>query len=1494
MVGLRLCCAGAAAAVMALTVVATAAALPTASGWGRTSSAAQSSTITPASLKRCLRERGARVTAMPRTDTSLRALHDLAQRRSFVARTSSSWLAVAVPPTVANAQLLTDAIAPHVGYRAQRFANVVVLTRARDRTSSLLARACTAGARAPAVQHTTRRAARTTASTSPSIFTVAGTGVSGDTGDGGAATNAQIDRPRSVVGLTDGSFLFVQPFQYDVRRVAADGTITRFAGNGNVGYSGDGGPATQARLDTPHTVSPTSGGTLLADTSNNRIRKILTDGTIVTVAGTGVGGYAGDGGPATSAQINAPRGVVALPGGGFLIPDSSNHRVRRVWPDGTITTVAGTGVQGYGGDGGPATSAQLNIPFGVSPMADGGFLIDDVGNQRVRRVWPDGTITTVAGNGVAGYTGDGGPATSAELNNPHNVWATSDGGFLIADCSNNAVRKVSPGGTIATTAGTGTAGFSGDGGPAAAAQLNCPKAVTELPSGALLVADTENSRVRYIGDPVAPSVLQAPAVTGSPQQGQVLSATSGSWSAIPVASYAIQWQRCNGSGSGCADILGATGPTYTVSAADIDATLRAVVTATNVAGPASAPSLPTAVATGPPAAPVNTTPPTVAGTAQTGQTLTASPGTWTGSQPIAFAYQWQRCDGTGGNCSDIAGAADTAYTLTAADVGSTLRVTVAASNAATNGAYRNAVTADSPRSYWRFDEASGALVDLRGFENGTYLNSPTRAAPGLLPGDSDTSVLLDGTSQYLDVPSDAAWTTSPFTIEILVRPAALPSNKTIWSAIGAGFTGWWLNTGSNGQVRIFIGDGTGWRFDDPNVVLNAGTRYLIAASYDGSNARLYVNGALVSTGPTATLNGNTGGTPLRFGAFSTGPGQYWPGKLDDASFYSGALTGAQLANHYQASVTAAAAATSAASAQVGAAAPVNTALPVVSGTAQVGQVLSVSNGSWSNSPTSFAYQWQSAAASSGPFGDVAGATGASYTAASADNGRYLRAVVTAANAGGQASAQSAPVGPVAAATATPVTVSFTVGASGDDGDVSLRSSVGNGYPPSGTAGPYTTGNYFTVGKRNAFGNYQIFDGLVRFDTSSLPDNAQISSATLSIYAVGKVDGDGRSLIGSWYSAANWPIDAPDWTADAGTTALTGTPLSALTTNTTNTLTLQTPTLINLTGYTGLRLGLSGNAPANDNYLQIAAIDGTNPAARLTVTYLAPPPPAPVNTALPVVSGTAQVGQVLSVSNGSWSNSPTSFAYQWQSAAASSGPFGDVAGATGASYTAASADNGRYLRAVVTAANAGGQASAQSAPVGPVAAATATPVTVSFTVGASGDDGDVSLRSSVGNGYPPSGTAGPYTTGNYFTVGKRNAFGNYQIFDGLVRFDTSSLPDNAQISSATLSIYAVGKVDGDGRSLIGSWYSAANWPIDAPDWTADAGTTALTGTPLSALTTNTTNTLTLQTPTLINLTGYTGLRLGLSGNAPANDNYLQIAAIDGTNPAARLTVTYTLP
>jgi sugar lactone lactonase YvrE len=322
-----------------------------------------------------------------------------------------------------------------------------------------------------------------------------------DNGDGGPATSAVLNVPYGVAMMPDGGFVASSLSNDEVRRVSPDGTITTLAGGLLNGFSGDGGPATSARLNLPMGVAvQPDGGVLIADSNNHRIRRVSPEGTISTVAGNGTEGFSGDGGPATEAQLDLPVAVAATRDGGFLIADYLNNRIRRVSPAGTITTVAGIGAEGFSGDGGPATSARLGFPNSVSATADGGFLIADFVNNRVRRVSPDGTITTIAGTGGWGFSGDGGPATQAQLNSVAEAVETADGGLLIVDTGNNRVRRVSPDGTITTVAGIGgfPGSFSGDGGLATLAGLNAPGGVALTASGGFLIADSNNNRVRFV------------------------------------------------------------------------------------------------------------------------------------------------------------------------------------------------------------------------------------------------------------------------------------------------------------------------------------------------------------------------------------------------------------------------------------------------------------------------------------------------------------------------------------------------------------------------------------------------------------------------------------------------------------------------------------------------------------------------------------------------------------------------------------------------------------------------------------------------------------------------------------------------------------------------------------------------------------------------------------------------------------------------------------
>ena len=333
------------------------------------------------------------------------------------------------------------------------------------------------------------------------ISTVAGNGSAGYLLDNVLATSTPLNAPGEVALAGDGSFLIADTENHRVRRVSPNGVITTVAGDGVAGYGGEMLPATLNSLHKPAGVAAlANGGFLIADRDNHRIRRVTAQGAIATVAGDGTQGGGGDGGQATMASLDSPDDVSPTPDGGFLIADTGNDRIREVDPSGVIRTVAG-GAGGDDvnvGDGGPATSAHLDEPRGVAALSDGSYLIADTKNHRIRVVDPTGRISTVAGKNSYGFSGDGVPATAAKLDEPSDVTAVPGGGFLIADRKNNRVRHVSPGGIIATLAGNGSAGYNGDGIPATTAALNEPFGVALASDDLLYVADTFNHRIRRV------------------------------------------------------------------------------------------------------------------------------------------------------------------------------------------------------------------------------------------------------------------------------------------------------------------------------------------------------------------------------------------------------------------------------------------------------------------------------------------------------------------------------------------------------------------------------------------------------------------------------------------------------------------------------------------------------------------------------------------------------------------------------------------------------------------------------------------------------------------------------------------------------------------------------------------------------------------------------------------------------------------------------------
>lgn len=375
------------------------------------------------------------------------------------------------------------------------------------------------------------------------VSTIAGSGLTGNSGDGGSAIRARFGDIRGLAIGPSGEIYIADADHSCIRRVDSAGTIDTIAGTGAFGWDGDGGPATQATLTAMSGLATDRGGNLyIADTWADRIRKIDTDGIISTIAGTGDEGRAGDGGPAVEARLNRPRGVAVDGSGSVYIADTANHVVRRVDATGTITTFAGTGDAGYSGDGSPATEAELHEPFAVAIDNAGNVFIADTRNRTVRKVDPAGIITTVAGTGPRGRGPETGIGTEVRITRPRalaigpsgdvyiaNSWGSrilrlddagmitilvglgrrefesprdvavdSEGNAYVVYGPVSAVVKVAPSGHVTPFAGTGRSGFSGDGGPAVDAQLAFPGGVATDDNDNVYISDSSNHRIRMV------------------------------------------------------------------------------------------------------------------------------------------------------------------------------------------------------------------------------------------------------------------------------------------------------------------------------------------------------------------------------------------------------------------------------------------------------------------------------------------------------------------------------------------------------------------------------------------------------------------------------------------------------------------------------------------------------------------------------------------------------------------------------------------------------------------------------------------------------------------------------------------------------------------------------------------------------------------------------------------------------------------------------------
>ena len=332
------------------------------------------------------------------------------------------------------------------------------------------------------------------------ITTIAGSGARGFSGDGDIATSAQLCKPKGIAVDRHSNIYVADRENNRVRRIDfISGVITTVAGTDSTGQSSDGVAATTAVVLRPSGVAADGNDNIYFTDESHRIRKVSREGTITTIAGTGSAGFSGDGGPASTAQLNAPADIAIDATGNIYFADVNNNRIRKINSEGMITTTAGTGVAGYNGDSIAATAAQLNAPSGVCIDASDNILIADALNHRIRKISHSGLITTIAGSGVAGTGNDSTLAILAKLNEPGSVAVDELHNIYITDCANHRIRKViAETGIIVSVCGSGEIGYSGDGGPATAAALYYPACIALDNMGNIYFSDLGNHCIRKI------------------------------------------------------------------------------------------------------------------------------------------------------------------------------------------------------------------------------------------------------------------------------------------------------------------------------------------------------------------------------------------------------------------------------------------------------------------------------------------------------------------------------------------------------------------------------------------------------------------------------------------------------------------------------------------------------------------------------------------------------------------------------------------------------------------------------------------------------------------------------------------------------------------------------------------------------------------------------------------------------------------------------------
>jgi hypothetical protein len=806
--------------------------------------------------------------------------------------------------------------------------------------------------------------------------------------------------------------------------------------------------------------------------------------------------------------------------------------------------------------------------------------------------------------------------------------------------------------------------------------------VTASNAGGSTQADSEATEpVTGQTQVAAPVNTQAPAISGTAEEGQTLTASEGSWTGTP-ASYSYQWEDCNGSGNSCAEIEGATSSSYELATADVGHTVRVLVTATNVGGSASAASQATSLVTGGSShvsAPVNTGLPAVSGSAEEGETLTASEGSWSGS-PTSYGYQWEDCNSSGASCSEIADATSSSYELASRDVGRTLRVVVTAANAG------GSAKASS--------EATSVVVALA--PSNTVLPNVTGT-----PQEGKTLSATEGT-----------WTGSPTSYSYQWEDCN--SSGGSCSAIsGASSSSYKLDAGDVGQtVRVVV------------TATNAG---------GSGEANSEVSAVVVPVAPSNTALPKVSGSTQEGKTLTATEGSWSPSptsygyQWQDCSLSGGScseITGATSSSYKLGSgdvghtvrvvVTAtdaggSAKASSEATATVSPLAPTNSALPVVSGTAQEGKTLSATEGSWTGKP-SYSYQWEDCNSSGGACSEVSGATSSSYKLGSGDVGHTVRVVVTAANAGGSAKASSEATSVVVALAPSNTVLPKVTGTAQEGKTLSATEGSWTGSPTS-----YS---------------YQWEDC-----NSSGGACAEVSGATSSSYKLGSGDvghtvrvvvtatNTGGSAKASSEATATVVPPAP---TNTGLPKVSGKAVEAQTLTATEGSWSGNPTSYgyqwedcNSAGASCTSIGGAASSTykltSNDVGHTIRVVVTASNAGGATkasseasaVVEAEATLTAPVNTAAPKIEGSAEEGQTLSATEGSWTDDPTSYGYQWEDCNSAGASCTSIGGAASSTYKLTSNDVGHTIRVVVTATNGVGPTNASSEPTSVVVAVVST-------------------------------------------------------------------------------------------------------------------------------------------------------------------------------------------